>query len=312
MIKKGIYEILQLGNPHNFKDFFGGEKRLSITLYDQIINHPHADELAERILLLFADERGAYKRTYAKRFEAFDHEVLKLLDQRLESQKNIFIQDVAVSDGRTASDFFEKLIHYYPNISYHASDYNPKVLVIEKRDTKVTLSHTGKILEIVWPPFVFNTIKRDSYRHYPLNCFVRLFVERMVVRPLLQAYHGGKLKAHELFLFAPKAMALAQNDKRFCLLQHDLLTPFSNQSHIIRAMNVLNLSYFSEKQFTKVLSHIYNGLYKNGLLITGSNQEAGSLVAGGMYQKTSAGFKKIWQSGDGSPIEKKLLEFKPS
>jgi hypothetical protein len=312
MIKKGIYEILQLENSHNFKDCFGGEKRLSITLYDQIINHPHADELAERILLLFADERGAYKRTYAKRFEAFDDEVLKLLAQSLESQENIVIQDVAVSDGRTAGDFFEKLIQHFSDISYYASDYNPKVHVIEKGRTKVTLSHTGKILEIVWPPFVFNTIKRESYRNYPFNYLVRIYIEQIVVRPLLQAYHAGKLISRELFLFAPKIIALAQNDKRFQLLQHDLLTSFAHQSHIIRAMNVLNPSYFSQEQFEKVLSHIYRGLYGAGVLITGSNQEAGSLVHGGMYQKTPVGFKKVWQSGDGSPIEKNLLEFKPS
>jgi hypothetical protein len=311
MIKRGIHNILQLEKPDNFKGLFGGEKKLSITLYDQIINHSQADELAERILLHFADERGAYKRTYAKRFEDFDHEVLNLLNQHLKSQENLVIQDVAVSDGRTAGDFFAKLIQYFPNVTYCASDYNPKVYVLEKERTKVTLSHMGKILEIVWPPFVFNTIKRDSYRHYPLNYFVRLFVQSMIVRPLLQAYQAGEVKARELFLFAPKIMVLAQNDKRFHLLQYDLLTPFSNQSHIIRAMNVLNLSYFSEKQFTDVLSHIYLGLYENGLLITGSNQEAGSIVHGGVYQKTQSGFEIIWQSGMGPPIEKKLLEFKP-
>ncbi|MBL0941275.1 MAG: hypothetical protein IBJ00_00870 [Alphaproteobacteria bacterium] len=312
MIKRGIYHTSQLENFQNLKGFFSGKKRLSITLYDQIINHPDAEGLAERILLYFADERGAYKRTYAKRFEAFDIEILKLLSQQLKSQESLVIQDVAVSDGRTACDFFEKLTEYFSNVSYFASDYNPKVYVIEKESTRITLSHTGKILEIVWPPFVFNSIKEENCIYYPVNYLVRRFVLYFVVPPLMKAYHAGELKVRELSLFAHKALILAQNDKRFHLLQHDLLNAFTNQSHLIRAMNVLNPSYFSQDQFEKVLSHIYTGLCKDGLLITGSNQEAGSIVHGGVYQKMPSGFRKIWQSGAGSPIEKKLLEFKPS
>ncbi|MFM8454083.1 MAG: hypothetical protein ACKOAD_03755 [Gammaproteobacteria bacterium] len=78
----------------------------------------------------------------------------------------------------------------------------------------------------------------------------------------------------------------------------------------IRAMNVLNISYFSNDEFSQVMRNLYEVLTENGLLITGSNQEAGTLVNGGIYQKAGGGFLKIFNSGEGSPIESILLNFK--
>lgn len=309
MIKTGIHNVFQLRKGDNFRGLFGGQRKISVTLYDQILDEPNADELAERILLLFADERGAYKRTYAKRFEAFDNDVLQLMQKYLAHLEHLVVRDVAVSDGRTACDFFEKLLPSFPHIHFNASDYNPTVYVIEKGKTKVTLSHTGKILEVVWPPFVFNAIRHDSYLYYPLNQFVRVLVERFAVHSLIQDYRSGKQKAGELSLFSHRAKTLRENDNRFHLSRHDLLTHFKDQAHVIRAMNVLNQSYFSEEEFSKVISNFYAGLIGGGFLITGSNEEADSLVNGGMYRKTPAGFKRVWQSGDKSPIEERILAF---
>ncbi len=70
MIKTGITKLNQLSND---KTFLRKElKNISINLYDQTLNFVDGDQLAERILLFFSDERGAYKRNYQKRFEAFD------------------------------------------------------------------------------------------------------------------------------------------------------------------------------------------------------------------------------------------------
>lgn len=74
MIKTSITKLYQLSND---KIFFRKElKNVSVTLYDQTLNLVDSDQLAERILLLFSDERGSYKRTYQKRFEAFDLAVI--------------------------------------------------------------------------------------------------------------------------------------------------------------------------------------------------------------------------------------------
>jgi hypothetical protein len=306
MIKTGIYNIQDVGSK-GFTLFRKELKNVSITLYDTVIQEPNADELAERILFLFADERGVYKRTYAKRFEEFDKKVLENLKKTFRNEESLVLQDVGTSDGRTALDFFEKVSLFFPNLEYIASDYNSTVYILEKNKCKVTLSHTNKILEILWPPFVFNTIKRDSFRHYPLNQLILAIVRFLFVRPLLKNYKSGMVQAKKLMLFAPQVLRAAKNDPRFILMQHDLLQPFKKQAHIIRAMNILNPSYFSETECSKVICYVHSGLRDGGLLITGSNQEMGTMVHGGIYKKTEKGFEKIEQSGDGSPVDELIL-----
>lgn len=307
MLKFGIHSKNQIKKQEKFTSFLGQDKKISITLYDQIIEESNADELAERILLLFADERGAYKRTYQKRFEDFDKVVLTCLKKNFKNGASLTFHDVAVSDGRTALDFFEKMSQEFTNIQYTASDYNPKVYVVEKGKCKVTLSHSGKILEILFPPFVFNIIKPDV--HYPLNYLIKFIVERFIADPLVKKSHLKKIPAKELLLFAPRVLNASRNDVRFKLLQHNLLEPFDKSAHVIRAMNVLNTSYFSEDEFLKVLKHIYEGLEDGGIFITGSNQEAGSIVNGGVYKKDDKGFEKVWESGEGSPVDQLIVNF---
>lgn len=308
MIKTGITSLYDFRN-HSLKTWFGGEKKISITLYNKILHEEDADEIAEKILKGFSDERGAYKRTYSKRFQQFDGCVLEFLRKQYSRTETIIAHDCGISDGRTSLDFFQRFVQEFPNVSFFASDYQPRVLVIKKGRTTVTISPSGNILEIMWPPFVFHLIKRDSYRHYPVNHLIRFFIEHFIVPPIYQSYLSGKLKAREILLFAPKVQALEKSDSRFHLLQHDLLLPFQRKNHLIRAMNILNTSYFSEQEFMLILSNIWHGLHEHGFLITGSNADSGSVVHGGIFKKTASGFQTIVESGDGSPIKKMVSEW---
>lgn len=308
MLKTGVGSVSNI--LKNDKTLFRKElKNVSITLYDQAVDEPNASELTERILLMFADGRGAYKRTYAKRFEVFDNFVIEYLTPAFPEDECLKVHDAGVSDGRTAIDFFEKISQCFPNVKYAASDYDPKVYVLENGKCKVTLNSFGKVLEITFPPFVFNMIKRDSYKYYPLNHLLRIILHYFYCVPLLNKYKRGLIKAKEIMLYAPKVLQCMQNNRSFCLEQHNLLTPFKEQVNIIRAMNVLNVSYFSEVEFKTIIKNIYNGLLDGGYFITGSNQESDSLVHGTVYQKTNGRFQSVCKSGDGSPMQAIIENF---
>lgn len=285
-------------------------KNVSITLYDQVTGLSNASELAERILLLFTDDRGAYKRTYAGRFEDFDSIVLDCLKTNFANDKLLIVHDVGVSDGRTALDFFKKVGSAFDNLQYIASDYDPKVYVLESGKYKITLNNMGKVLEILFPLFVFNSLKRDSYRHYPINHLIRKFLDFFVVPSILKKYKQGILKAKEIVLFAPEVLEDAKNNSKLTLAQHNLLESFQEKYSVIRAMNVLNSSYFSNQELYAILKHIHDGLLDGGLFIMGSNQESGTIVHGGIYKKIDKGFQKVWQSGSGSAIENIISDFK--
>jgi hypothetical protein len=307
MFKTGIYKRSQL--PRAGETLFRRElKNLSITLYDQLAGLPGGDEQAERVLQLFADERGSYKRTYGRRFEEFDQQVLARMETKFSPAGPLRVEDVGVSDGRTSCELFRKLVARYPQLCFRASDYDAEVFVIEQGRTKVTLSHAHRVLEIVYPPFVFNISKRDSYRHYPLNHVVRSIIDRLIVRGLVARYLAGQVSPHRIALFAPEALELAAQDSRFQLARHDLLAPLATPGKVdlIRAMNVLNLSYFGRADIQMVLSNMHTALRDEGWLVTGSNDEAGSLVHGGIYQRSPAGFDAVWESGNGSPFRSQI------
>src|SRR5947208_2045153 len=100
MLKTGIFKLEQLNELNNLKSIFGADKRVSITLYDQIFDYSNAEALAERILLMFTDERGAYKRTYSQRFAEFDTLCARVLAENFDQENALTVHDVAVSDGR--------------------------------------------------------------------------------------------------------------------------------------------------------------------------------------------------------------------
>jgi chemotaxis methyl-accepting protein methylase len=115
-------------------------------------------------------------------------------------------------------------------------------------------------------------------------------------------------------MFSAQAMNLAKGDHRFQLSEHDVLTPLPRWTgrHVVRAMNILNRSYFGAEQIGLILSHVHDGLGEGGWLITGSNQDAGSQVHGGVYERTESGFRKVWGSGEGSPVEPEILRWQPT
>ena len=309
MLKFGVYNLAQLRAMKSAKTFLGGSRSISITLYDQLKN-PEDEKIAEYILNGFSDDRGAYKRTYSKRFEDFDKKIVALVGAHFSKDKPLFMHDVAVSDGRTSCDFFEKLADIFPKLNFYASDYDSEIIILESGTTKVTINTQGKLLEVVWPPFVFNAIKQHSY--YPLNNIMFFLVRFFVVRKMMVQYKAGAIKNYRIKLFCPRANVLAKSDERFQLGKYNVLDPFpaAHKLSIVRAMNILNASYFTSAEFERLLRNIWNSLSEGGLLIAGSNQDAATLVHGTVYQKQKDKFHKLWVSGDGLSVDLSILNFK--
>jgi hypothetical protein len=312
MIKTGIHHISQLAGSARLKSLFGRNRVISVTLYDQILDLPNADALAERTLDYFSDERGVYKRTYANRFEQFDSQLLRLLTEQFNPQDPLVLADVSVSDGRTACDLFERLAPHFPKIAHYASDYSPRVMVLRQGRTTLVLSRNNRILETVWPPFVFSATTPENPIYYPVNHAIRLLVKRFLAEPLRARYLAGQVKASELQLFSLRALNLLRKDERFHLGEQNILEPLATPEppHVVRAMNVLNPTYFGPSDLDRILENFHAALRMGGWLVAGSNEDAGSIVHGGIYRKIRTGFEKIWHSGNGLEKEAHILSWK--
>src|SRR5262245_13144813 len=109
MIKTGLYRLEQLSSSAKTRGFFGGTRRVSITLYEKLDGMKEAQEWAEQILFSYCDARGIYKRTYACRFDQFDDMAIDCLGQAFPASRTLTMHDIGVSDARTACDLFHKL-----------------------------------------------------------------------------------------------------------------------------------------------------------------------------------------------------------
>jgi hypothetical protein len=306
---KGISSIDQL-DKRSLNFFLGLKRPLSVTLYEEACKLPHGQAVVERILEDFRDDRGAYKRTYSKRFEDFDASALECIQSHFSKNNSgpFRIHDVGVSDATTACDFFERFVKIIPDISYDASDYEPEYYIIEKDGFKIVLSPRGFLCEVVWENFVLTNAVNVVLKIFFMNKVIRFFLNNRI-HSLQKDFEDKKLRAKKMRLFSKKALNLESSDTRFHLKKHNLLDNFDQEYHVVRAMNVLNLTYFNEQQFAQIVENIFNALYNGGLFVTGSNQNAGSCVNGGIYKKNEKGFEELWRSGSGSVIDNIIKTF---
>lgn len=303
MIKTGIYTLEEARDPAAQRGFFGGIRKISITLYADACRVADDEKTAERILFQFADGRNVFKRTYARRFPEFDQAAARIIRENFATDA-LSVHDAAVSDGRTAVDFHGTLSPLFSHLSYVASDYNPSLKIVRQGKTAVTFGEDGQVLEICRPPFVFNKVK-ESVLYYPLNAVARAGLKVMAASSV-KAYRQGKIKGEKVMLFSPQALKLAQKDPRFTLAQHDILTPFPDRYDVIRAMNILDPAYFADDELRVAGAHVHKGLKEGGLFIAGSNHNPDSPVNGTVYRRTATGFEEVWRSGEGTPAHGSL------
>ena len=141
----------------------------------------------EAILRRFALSNGVYKRTAQSRFAEFDHAVTEFLSDKFANEEVLQVHDVAVSDGRTSVEFYDRLRReLMQSIEFYATDRDLEVFALHKNGcrTSVVIDSEGTVLQIVHPPFVFNVCKPESKLLYPINHLIRWLLTPMSILPV--------------------------------------------------------------------------------------------------------------------------------
>ena len=118
MFKTGIHNLKQIANK-KLEGFWGRKKFIAADLFEEINLSGLSDKekLEEMVMKRFSMANGSYRRTHGYRFEEFDADALRQIKKFFSPDDLLRIHDVAVSDGRTACDFFQKIKRSFKKIS---------------------------------------------------------------------------------------------------------------------------------------------------------------------------------------------------
>src|SRR6056297_3288280 len=282
MLKFGIYNKKQL-RKKDLGNFWNKRKFIAIDLYPELKNIDKSQALKweEIILKKFSLSNGVYKRTSLNRFPEFNQKIINFLNKNFPKNKKLKIHDTAVSDGRTAVDFFHQLLkNSLHSFQYYASDKDSEIFIYQKGRLKIARDEKGNLLQIIFPPFVFNTTKPKNSKQTGVK----------------------KIK-----LFSYLAIETEKKYKNFQFLNYDLTKKTDKKFDVIRAMNVLNTSYFKNQTAQQIINNLKESLEEEGLLIIGSNQGANTRVDGAIFKKTKDNNLKIEKEFGNGPQFKELF-----
>jgi hypothetical protein len=308
VLKSGIYTLEELARPRIWLMRRYLRPACYIGLYEEAgrLDGEVGRKLEERILSGFAVVNGVFKRTSRERMGQFDDATLAAV-KNLSCRKPLVVHDMAVSDGRTACDFFLKLSAAFDNcVEFYATDLALKVTAVKQSGSRtiVVVDGKGNILQLVCPPFVLPMRAIESWL-FPINRILRIVLIRTVAKRIVKQYQLGdqKLECRELSLICCEARALLASRNNFHLHEYDLFDQAPRRYGLVRAMNIFNLSYFPPDTIKRALSNVFDSLDEGGLFVVGSNGDAGSTVNGGIYQKRGDSFSSLYSSGNGAAID---------
>ncbi|MBF0216424.1 MAG: hypothetical protein HQL30_05445 [Candidatus Omnitrophica bacterium] len=257
--------------------------------------------------------RNVFKRTYQNRFDEFDNICIDAMKHFIISSNKVLVHDLAVSDGRTSYDFYKLLIKQSPGeIIYFASDILPYVFEISTVGSRVkTIIDKGQnVIQVIFPPFVFNEFSQDN-KLYFINLMLKYVIDRTVVKAQLRDVRNNeaKLVIKKIYLVDKKCRDLMSVDHNFSFESYDIFDRATRQVNIVRAMNILNPTYFPQSDIKIILRNIHDSLLVDGYLIVGSNGDKGSCVDGGIYQKMNTGFISLRHAAVPSRINQVIIDF---
>lgn len=270
----------------------------------------------EERVLNFAFSDGSYKKTHSNRFDDFDEKIISYLKKNLTKDKKYKFHDLAISDGRTSVDLFSKLEKIFPSLDFFASDKNMFAYAfydIRNKSRRIIKDENGKILQIVVPPFVLNVyspkkalrFKIKKALLYPVNFILLNLLLIPFIRNIFIKNIGGEKQ--KITLIQNRALDLINSRENFHVASYDMFQKNPDEFDIIRAMNVLNFSYFTNDEVKKIISNILSSLKEGGLFIVGSNKAAATPVNGDLLIKKNGRFESLEKFGEGAPFREIIL-----
>lgn len=280
---------------------------------------PSAKEVAlfEEAMRELQLSSGVFRMTFRGRFRVLDQQINRQLAQHFPADATLHIEDWAASDCLTSSEWSAALEAAFPNASLHTSDLTLYLLEVVNGGKSFIVEPGGQLLQAIRPPFVLRCYPPEPW-FLPVN---RYLMTGVVERWKTVQKELGPLPdlsdcdspvetqrppylLRRIALVHPEAEALRRSSRRFFIRRHSAFDVSPNACHVIRTMNILNLSYFSRERLKEGAEAVFRSLLPGGIWIVGRTLvDAEQVHAVSMLKKESAGFRLLERVGAGSEIE---------
>ena len=309
MIKFGVTDLSGLRSG-GLRTLLGGNRYVSVRLLSEISALPgeEVDELFAAALRRLTNPQGAFRRTQRGRFLAFNEEILDLLGRPGFAGSSIRVHDAAVADGSTAVEFFRRLTA--PNApvgveKFLATDLGSELILLCRFGSRFTAAIDGDTqvpVQLIAPPFVFNLPKGENPLWYPANALVRRFLSRFVVPRLLRDWESGHgdIAEERIELLHPEVRReVTRSAGRFRFERGDILDPRAGVFDLVRAMNVLNASYFSQDVLQAAIRALAGRLRDGGILLIGGDGDSPGMPSATAFVRTGdrLNVAETWKGG---------------
>jgi len=212
-----------------------------------------------------------------------------LLSHVKEMQSPVRILDVAASSGISSSEWYEQLTSEGVQFSLTATD-----LTVNAYHLKVGLAEAILDKKLNFIHLAFAGCAMPPKAPWPMG----------FIPSLLKRYLAFRM-AHGANYDVPiKLLTKRLRNGNFAIVEDDLFNGdgLKQDFDVIRAANILNISYFSESILRRMISNLKVRLSNHGLLVV-CRTKADRSNHGTIFQLQGDSFTALGRIGDGSEVE---------
>jgi hypothetical protein len=227
-----------------------------------------------KVISTYSNDNNTVKETNEGRFDSLNDSFLSLFPDK---QITINIHDVAVSSGITTCDLFTWLHLNNYKASIHASDMY-SVIQYYGNKVKYFYDADGKLSEVYFLNF------------YLQPKLTNKFILSKLLFKLMKSLARPNKPKKKIFLFDKKFNSLVSKEQiQFFELDLFGSKPIFGSYDFVRAMNILNLRFFSEEKLIFGMKKLLKSTNEGGILLIGRTSLDGENNAT-YYQKSGNQF----------------------
>jgi hypothetical protein len=271
------------------------------------------DDLEREFFARVVLPNGTIKSTGAHRMDDLNAAILPHIAEVADRPVNVL--DAGISSGVSTVEWFASLTAAGVACDFTATDLTvyvslvslaPGLAVLVDRDRNILhLDVFGRGVPPTagGPGGIFASAVRSLFR-----AAMKLDSRLPPLNGRLQESASGRILSCEPVALLTKR--LSQNES-LRVIEQDLLAPdppeFSNAFHVVRAANILNRSYFSDRILIQIINKLKKNIRPNGLLVVCRTEHNGVNDATLFHLDPGGKFRAVLRFGAGSEIEDLVL-----